>query len=102
MRMFMRIGAATAMILALCGVAPAAEPYGLNERPGIKPFLNGTMPELGPGVSGNWSAVVAFPKLAFRNALGVLPMPGTSQLVVWEREGRLWSFENRPDVAEKK
>ena len=60
------------------------------------------MPELGPGISGNWSTVVAFPNLAFKNALGLCVVPGTSRLAVWEREGRVWSYENRPDVAEKK
>ncbi len=60
------------------------------------------MPELGPGISGNWSAVVAFPNLAFKNALGLLPVPGTSRLAVWEREGRVWTFENRRDVAERR
>ncbi|HSU66821.1 MAG TPA: PQQ-dependent sugar dehydrogenase [Tepidisphaeraceae bacterium] len=60
------------------------------------------MPELGPGISGNWSAVIAFPNLAFKNALGLSPLPGTSRLVVWEREGRVWSFENHADASEKK
>ena len=65
-------------------------------------FLDGHMPELGPGVSGNWSTVVAFPNVAFKNALGLCPMPGSERLVVWEREGRVWSFENKTDASEKK
>jgi uncharacterized repeat protein (TIGR03806 family) len=83
-------------------VAPAAPSYGMGSRPQVGPFLNGRMPELGPGVSGNWSAVVAFPNLAFQNPLGLAPIPGTSRLAVWEREGRIWSFDDRPDAPEKK
>ena len=39
---------------------PTPRPYGLTVRPPIGAFLNGTMPETAPGISGNWSAVVAF------------------------------------------
>jgi uncharacterized repeat protein (TIGR03806 family) len=59
------------------------------------------MSELGPGVSGNWSAVVAFPNLGFQNAVGLCPFPDSNRLVVWEREGRIWSFENSPETRDK-
>ena len=29
-------------------------------------------------------------------------MPGTDELCVWEREGRVWSFQNSPGATEKK
>lgn len=90
-------------IVTLLGVVPwmvaASKPYGIESRTPVGAYLNGKMPELGPGISGNWSAVSAFPHLAFRNALGILPIPGSSRLVVWEREGRVWSFENRAEVS---
>ena len=38
--------------------------YGLVARPKVGAFLNGAMPEVAPGLSGNWSAVVAFTNLA--------------------------------------
>jgi uncharacterized repeat protein (TIGR03806 family) len=74
----------------------------VDSRPQIGPFLNGRLPELGPGVSGNWSAVIAFPNLTFQDPLGLAPIPGTSRLAVWGREGQVWSFEDRPDASEKK
>lgn len=80
----------------------ASAPYGLQERQPIGAFLNGTMPELGPGISGNWQTVVAFPKLSFKNAVGLCPLPGSNRLIVWEREGRIWSFANQESTAEKK
>ncbi len=79
-----------------------AKPYGLNSRPLIGAFLNGTMPEIAPGISGNWSAVEAFPNLLFTNAVGLTYVAGTDELCVWEREGRIWTFENNPGVTRKK
>ena len=77
-------------------------PHGLSERPGTGPFLDGTMPEIAPAISGNWSAVVAFPNLKFTNSVGLTHVPGTDQLCVWEREGRIWTFQNQWDTTDKK
>ncbi|HLX94239.1 MAG TPA: PQQ-dependent sugar dehydrogenase [Verrucomicrobiae bacterium] len=92
-----------AFVLFLClGFSTSAKPYGLDSRPAIGPFLNGTMPETAPGISGDWSAVAAFPNLLFTNAVGLTFVPGTDELCVWEREGRIWTFENNPGVTHKK
>ncbi|MDD5140407.1 MAG: PQQ-dependent sugar dehydrogenase [Verrucomicrobiales bacterium] len=80
----------------------AAKPYGLTNRPPVGAFLNGTMPEVAPGISGNWSAVVAFTNLVFTNSTGLTSVPGTDELCVWEREGRVWTFQNTPGAMEKK
>jgi uncharacterized repeat protein (TIGR03806 family) len=77
-------------------------PYGLDSRPAIGAFLNRAMPETAPAISGDWSAVVAFPNLLFTNAVGLTSVPGTDELCVWEREGRVWMFKNDPAVAAKK
>jgi len=79
-----------------------AKPYGLAVRPAIGAFLNGTMPETAPGISGNWSAVVAFTNLLFTNSVGLTPVPGTDELCVWEREGRVWTFPNNQGTTQKK
>jgi uncharacterized repeat protein (TIGR03806 family) len=86
------------------GAKPAAaeKSYGLTNRPAIGAFLNGAMPEIAPAISGNWSAVVAFTNLVFTNALGLAPIPGSDQLCVWEREGRIWTFQNSPGASKKK
>ena len=80
----------------------SAQPYGLATRPQIGTFLNHTLPEAMPTVSGDWSAVVAFTNLTFINALGLCAVPGTTQLCVWEREGRIYTFTNSPDASVKK
>jgi uncharacterized repeat protein (TIGR03806 family) len=78
------------------------KPYGLTNRPAIGAFLNGTMPEIAPAISGNWSAVVAFTNLVFTNSVGLMAVPGTDELCVWEREGRVWTFENNQGTTQKK
>src|SRR5205085_12201943 len=78
-----------------------ALPYGLAARPNVALFLNNNLPEAAPGISGNWSAVVAFTILLFTIALGIAALPGTQRMVVWEREGRLYSFSNSPSANSK-
>ena len=76
--------------------------YGLTNRPSVGAFLNGVMPEVAPRISGNWSAVVAFTNLFFTNSVGLTAVPGTNELCVCEREGRVWAFANSPGTTEKK
>src|SRR5580704_16336123 len=92
------------LVLTLMGsfaFLAGAKQYGLTSRPSVGAFLNGAMPETAPGISGNWSAVVAFPNLLFTNAVGLTYVPGTDELCVWEREGRVWTFQNSPGVSQK-
>ena len=79
-----------------------ADSYGIHGRTAAGPFLNNVMPETAPAISGDWSAVPAFPNLSFTNSVGLCPVPGSDELCVWEREGRVWTFKNSPDVTEKK
>ena len=78
-----------------------AKPYGIDSRPSAGAFLNGALPETAPGISGNWSAVVAFPNLLFTNAVGFTHVPDSNLLCVWEREGRVWLFENSSNATKK-
>ncbi len=87
--------------LLWAGVAGGAPPYGLPSRPAFAPYNNGQLVETAPVVTGSWSTVVAYPNLTFLDALGVLPLPGTSKLVVWEREGRVYSFDDNATTAAK-
>ncbi|HTD67552.1 MAG TPA: PQQ-dependent sugar dehydrogenase [Candidatus Limnocylindria bacterium] len=91
-------------LLALLCVSPAllgAQPYGLESRPNAGAFLNGAVPGSAPVLSGNWTAVIAFTNFTFLNAVGLAHVPGTPRLVVWEREGRIYSFTNSPDASSK-
>jgi hypothetical protein len=83
-------------------VPPEVKPYGITVRTSTGAFLDGRLPEVAPSISGNWSAIVAFTNLLFTNSVGLCPVPGTDQLCVWEREGRVWTFQNSPGTTEKK
>jgi uncharacterized repeat protein (TIGR03806 family) len=76
-------------------------PYGLTNRGQIKPFLNGSLPDVTPPIPGNWSVIPAFPNLKFTNALGLASVPGTPMLAVWEREGRVYAFTNNPSISNR-
>src|SRR5262245_36883799 len=102
MKHFPSTGLICALALVLAAAAPVlGQPYGLDSRPSVGPFLNQTLPEEAPSVSGGWSAVPAFPNITFIHPLGVTHMPGTPNLVVWELEGKVWSFQNNPSVSTK-
>lgn len=100
---FSRRSFALNLLLSICAFPkPAdAQTHGLTTRPVVAPYLDGALPTQPPTLSGNWSAVVAFPNLNFLNPTGLAPMPGTTKLVVWEREGRVYQFENVSNVATK-
>jgi uncharacterized repeat protein (TIGR03806 family) len=82
--------------------AAAEKPFGLTNRPCIGAFLDGAMPEVAPSISGNWSAAVAFTNLLFTNSVGLTLVPDSDRLCVWEREGRVWTFQNSAGAGEKK
>src|SRR5262245_4757035 len=83
-------------------ISAAAQPYGLSQRPAVGPFLNGALPGAALPVNTNWTCAVAFTNLTFTNPTGLTFMPGTSNLVVWEREGRVYSFTNHAGASVKK
>jgi len=79
----------------------AGQPYGLTSRPAFSAFNNGALPTNSAAVSGSWFTEVAFPNLTFHNPVGLTHMPGTNNLVVWEREGRVYFFDKNPTTAAK-
>src|SRR5882762_6226216 len=87
------------VLLAGSLLSASAQPYGLNSRPPVAPFLNNVMPEAAPVISGSWSTKVAFTNLVFTNALGFTYVPGTNRFCVWEREGRVWMFDDNPGAS---
>ena len=88
------------LLPALLGTL-AGQTHGLDARPDVGPFFDGTFPEHPPTVATAWSTVPAFPHLSFINPIGLASLPGTNKLVVWEREGRIWAFENDPAASTK-
>ncbi|HKO91409.1 MAG TPA: PQQ-dependent sugar dehydrogenase, partial [Polyangiaceae bacterium] len=93
------------------GVADAGEAVltdaGLPDAalPPVVPFV---LPE---GITGlpaklelaaDWRLVEAFPGVSFDDPVALIAAPRTNQLIVSEREGKVYAFENRPDVTEKR
>ena len=92
--------------LAVCSVLLAtqltrAQEYGLTERPDVEAYFDGVFPPEPPAIDADWSTVIAFPELTFLNPVGLNPIPGTNKLIVWERDGKIWSFDNDPAVTTK-
>jgi uncharacterized repeat protein (TIGR03806 family) len=48
-----------------------------------------------------WTTVEAFPALTFDDPLSFSPAPGTDRIVVTEREGKVYAFENDPAASTK-
>lgn len=98
----LRLAVAAALLLPAFFLPHAnAQAYGLTQRPNVEAFFDDTFPEEAPSIPANWSTVVAFPNLDFVNPVGLTSVPGTNQLIVWEREGKIWSFDNNPTTSTK-
>lgn len=93
------LGLTIASILGICISANAAS--ALPGKPTAGPFLDGQLPTTAPSISSSYEAVVAFTNLLFMNPMGLTSIPGSTRLAVWEREGKVWAFENDPAVTEK-
>lgn len=53
-------------------------------------------------LAADWRLVQAFPGISFDDPVALIEAPRTGQLFVSEREGRVYAFENRADVTEKR
>ncbi len=98
---FYRFAACTALLLSSASFRAAGQSYGLSQRPTVGAYYDNAFPPEPPPVPANWTAVEAFPGLSFLNPVGLAPVPGTNKLVVWEREGKIWVFDNNPAVTTK-
>ncbi|GAA5479319.1 LamG-like jellyroll fold domain-containing protein [Haloferula helveola] len=93
-------------LIVLLSLLPAvgavhAQSYGLTARPDVEAYFDGIFPPEAPVIDSEWSTVLAFPNLVFDNPVGLTHVPGTNKLIVWEREGRIWVFDNDPATTTK-
>jgi glucose/arabinose dehydrogenase/mono/diheme cytochrome c family protein len=68
-------------------------------RPSVGAGFDGAFPVNPPAPQTGWTVVNAFPNLSFQNPMGIAQMPGSSLVVVWEREGRVRAFANDASSA---
>lgn len=72
---------------------------GLDDRPiGSALALPATLDAAAPG----WIAVEAFPAITFNDPISFEEAFDTGFIFVTEREGRIYAFENEPNVSEKR
>jgi len=88
-------------LLLSLNTAVQAQSYGLTSRPAFTAFNGGALPPNASTISGSWSAVPAFANLTFQNPMGIVQKPGTNTMIVWEREGRVWSFTKDASITIK-
>src|SRR5262245_30089628 len=104
-----RLGAALAAgLAAVILIAPARDsaarpddkprkPWGIANRvPWTTSNVKGSPEPPSPYLLEN-----AFPKLKFENPIDMVPMPGTKRLAVAQQHGKVYSFENRRDAADR-
>jgi uncharacterized repeat protein (TIGR03806 family) len=76
---------------------PVPEPAPAS-FPGSEAFLS--MPQSLSNVLEGFAPTAAFPNLGFFDPVALVPLPGTNRLAVVERGGRIYTFENQPQVSE--
>ncbi|MAS94833.1 MAG: hypothetical protein CMO55_16670 [Verrucomicrobiales bacterium] len=78
----------------------SAQVGGLDSASPIGPFLDGALPSETPkSASGSWEAVTAFPLLDLEDPLQMLPVPGTNQILIAQKDGQIVVFENTPTTS---
>jgi len=72
------------------GAEPVRKPYGIEKRvPWTTSKVQGT-----PGPADPYTTEVAFPGVKFFEPLDMVAIPGTNRLMVAERKGTIYTFEN--------
>jgi glucose/arabinose dehydrogenase len=92
-------------MLALLGcilwVVPCAgQQFGRAAPVPVGGYLNGVFPAATPGLEGDWMTVRSFPNLTFTDPMWLTPWPGSEDLLMVERTGRLKRFANDQDAVQ--
>src|SRR5687767_5957295 len=87
-----------AVLVALVVLArsPADPPFGAGGLPPIRPYLGGRLPAADPRAAGRYALVDAFPRLILKDLLGMVPVPRSDRLVIFNRQGIAWTIPNDP------
>ncbi len=90
------------MISAFMPLLPPPPP-GLQQLDPMEPFLYGIFPAMAPTGNGPGAYELenAFPQLTFIDPIQLAEIPAWSKMLVLGKNGQLWSFDKRPDAAQK-
>ena len=84
-------------------VPSAALATGLDAPVAIGKFLNNDLPSNTPGSTvSEWTVENAFPNITFVDPVDMRPYPGTNMYLIAGKKGRMWTFENDPNVSTRK
>lgn len=82
-------------------MVPRLGAQGLDGPEAMGAFLNGAFPAQAPGTGSAWTVMPTFTGLSFAQPLYLAPYPGTNFLLVVEKAGKIWKFNNDPNVTAK-
>ena len=85
-------------IFSILGVAPYLLGPGLTDPIAVGPFLNGNFPDVS---MSSQPYRPAFPNLSFNSPLTFTAVPNSNKLVVGQRNGEVYWFENDETVTTK-
>lgn len=93
-----KLGLRLLLCLGVAGLAAPGRPRAVVAPVG--PYFNGVFPRDAPGAAPTWMAVNAFPMLSFTDPMWIAEVPGTSDMLVVEKGGKLKRFRNDPQAAQ--
>jgi uncharacterized repeat protein (TIGR03806 family) len=92
---------ATVASVILSSNSTFSGPNAVLTKPVGGAFMDGRLPSSAPVIPSDFEVRIAFTNLTFQNPMGIVPVPGSNRLAVWEREGKIWTFENDPAAVGK-
>ena len=99
MKTFRSILTAIFMVAHLLNTDVSAQ--GLDGPEAMGAFLNGVFPAQAPGTGSGWTVTPTFTGLSFTQPLYLAPYPGTNNLRVVEKAGKIWKFNNDSNTTQK-
>ncbi len=79
-----------------CNLGSVRQPYGIQERE----LWTTSRIQGSPEPPTPYNTEIAFPNLKFDQPLEMVVVPGTIRLAIAERLGKIYTFENRPEVTD--
>ena len=89
---------AARLIRALPALFLCALPLRAAVPAPVAPYFNGVFPNKAPGQT-DWAVEDAFPNLSFTDPLWIAQVPGTEDMIVVEKAGRILRFPRNAEVA---
>ncbi|MEM9378311.1 MAG: PQQ-dependent sugar dehydrogenase [Planctomycetota bacterium] len=90
-----------AAVVVLVPSLAAAQSYGIDTPTPIGPYLNGVFPTEAPGAADTFTPQSVYDALTFDSPLVPRPEPNGSRMIVGQRDGLVWAFQDSASAAQK-